>query len=422
MLKQSALAIALGALVLLAAYWLQGPLSAGTSTPPWARAATSALASASASGKSSAPSDVAKRVVSSVRGRVEVLSSNGRWSPLEVGTRLLADDRVRTVVASVGHVDELVRDDSGHYSARYTLPQRGQPQYAIIAVIDDSRHTVDWGVVQLDGMPRVKTKSVPGATVHVRVAGRTFGPWIADHAGRVPMRVVVPPGVDDVQVIAEDRAGTRRSSTLSLGLGDNHRTLVVCPDTTRDVYVFAVGTTGKPSAAAPPTFTSSAGNVSSAKTIAPGAFRAQLSVAPSARAQGIEVVARFGQDRPHVCTATMPSVLPLALSAKTRPSHYRAGTNTPIGVSVALRLTPNLGRASTPRTSATGSATITWTLPDRFGGRSHAKLRIGVVGAEYLSAQASVALEPGAASTVDDGAFVGRLGGFNATAGYGFSL
>ena len=356
---------------------------------------------------------------------------------LVLGQSLPAPIRFRTsgatprVIVTAGSMGALTRKKGGRFQATFVPPERGHPRYAMVAVIDDATQTVDWGAIQLDGRPRVKTRSVPGATVRVSVGGRSYGPLRADPQGGVPMRVTVPPDVHHVTVVATDHAGNTRSSRVQLDVSRYDKVLLSCPDTGRDVWIFALGRGGEGSKARAPSLSTSKGKISEAKRVSRGLYRARLNIAPESRGHGVVVKARFsglarsrrGSQRQragqYTCTATLPSVLPSGLTVSTTPSSYTAGSGERVGVvvqlrypagrkrrAVALSLAPEIGEVDAPKPMHDGRYSASWKVPDHFGQRLHAAIDVSVSGAGQLGSRGRLELrgaEPRSlAVTADD--------------------
>src|SRR5262249_51351549 len=116
----------------------------------------------------------------------------------EVATRPLR------VAVNVGAFSALERTASGVYHSTYRLPERRFPQVALIAVWRETGPDapIEFLRIPLFGKADLPIETKRDAEVTVQVGDVRFGPKKADHAGKVLMPIVVPPGVEKVDVIS----------------------------------------------------------------------------------------------------------------------------------------------------------------------------------------------------------------------------
>jgi len=131
-----------------------------------------------------------------------------------------ASDATPRVAASVGSLGELKKAKDGQWEIAYTIPDTKPPSVAIlIAEIETEAGVVSGATaVRLLGKARVSIKTEKNARVHLKVAGRREGPFEADDAGVVETSITVPPGYEEFQIIAKDKAGNRSKRKKALAV------------------------------------------------------------------------------------------------------------------------------------------------------------------------------------------------------------
>jgi hypothetical protein len=157
------------------------------------------------------------------------------------------------VLCSVGQIEDLGREGSASFSARYILPAGRFPQPAIIVA---EFATLSW---PLRGMTTVRLRAAttptlrtdPGAQVTLRVGDRDFGPQTAPADGVVHIPVVVPPGVEFATARSVNQHGKATEQMLDLHVPYSQRVLFVAPEviaagTVTEVAVYAVEPSGRP--------------------------------------------------------------------------------------------------------------------------------------------------------------------------------
>ncbi len=117
--------------------------------------------------------------------------------------------------ANVGALDQ-----SGEVLV-YTPPPEKWPQTALLAFWADDPEEAppEVTVVRLPLLGRLDlpVTTDPGATVRVEVAGKSFGPVVADANGAATVSIEVPPGVVTANVFAERNGQkTQRSATIDV--------------------------------------------------------------------------------------------------------------------------------------------------------------------------------------------------------------
>ncbi len=193
------------------------------------------------------------------------------------------------ITASVGLVSEVESKD-GLFHARYTPPALNAPSVALLlAVVDGS--TLWWLSLPLSGSDTLPLETRPQAKVEVEIAGKTFGPVVADRKGNASVPVIVPPGVREARLHIIDRLGNRADKPLDLEpppfsrLRLAARAGVATSASPTEVEIFVVQSDGRPDRHAAVSVASDRGEVLPAEMIAPGVYLARI-LAPAGESQG----------------------------------------------------------------------------------------------------------------------------------------
>jgi hypothetical protein len=157
------------------------------------------------------------------------------------------------VLATTGHVDDLVRTGERSFVGRYVLPAERFPQAAILVAELPSMQPRVRGllVVPLRAAASPAFHTDAGAAVTLRIGEKEFGPQKAPRDGNVRIPVVVPPGVTFGLARSTNEFGETTEQTVDLKIPPFRRMLVVAPDTIRagsveEIAVYAVDTAGLP--------------------------------------------------------------------------------------------------------------------------------------------------------------------------------
>jgi hypothetical protein len=117
-----------------------------------------------------------------------------------------------------------VSSGPGRFTARFEMPATRQPELAVILALSPrcplcaTPRALGTAVLPLTGAAVVPGRTLPNVKVTAEIAGRTFGPVVADGAGRFQISVEVPPGERFGSGVSEDRLGNRRAEVLDLRL------------------------------------------------------------------------------------------------------------------------------------------------------------------------------------------------------------
>jgi hypothetical protein len=169
-------------------------------------------------------------------------------------------------LANVGVLEPMRVRGPGHFVARYVPPPEPIPQVAVLAfeLASGPQLLRGWARVPLDGSTVFPFHTSGGASVTMRVAGRTFGPVVADKQGHVEIPIVVPPGTRTAEARAVDRTGESRDTQVDLHPPPFPRVLLLAPDAVEvgslsEVVVLGVDERGGPQPAGELTLAASAG-------------------------------------------------------------------------------------------------------------------------------------------------------------------
>jgi hypothetical protein len=158
-------------------------------------------------------------------------------------------------LASVGKLDPLRSRGPGHFVTRFIVPDDRVPQTALLVfeMGDGAQRAHGSARIALEGSTVFPFHTNGGASVTMRVAGRQFGPVVADKQGHVEIPISVPPGVQKGEARAVDRSGETRETEVDLRLPPTPRVLVLAPPEVEagslsEVTVLAVDERGGPQA------------------------------------------------------------------------------------------------------------------------------------------------------------------------------
>jgi len=135
--------------------------------------------------------------------------------------------------ATVGTLGPVVPGpEAGSFSAIYRVPADRRPQAALISIellLPSGRRAHGTTVIELPAQAIFPLRTDPLASVTLNVAGRDFGPVMADGKGQVAIPIVVPPGVEVAQARARARFGGTKEVQVDLQTRDYPRVLIRGP-------------------------------------------------------------------------------------------------------------------------------------------------------------------------------------------------
>lgn len=340
----------------------------------------------------------------------------GRDKSVEITFRMPAGEKP-VLRVSTGSVSPPRETSTGRLLVVYEPPKRLYPQAAIFAVTNEEGWLLDWIALPLYGETQIDTKTEPGASVTVRIAGAAFGPVQADAAGRAAVSVLVPPGVQSGITEATDSLGNNKETSFSLDVKPFNRLLCTCPDTGDRAVLLVVDAHGKPKKRARFHLKSTAGKLSSPSELEPGVYESVLEP-PDDAVVGTTVTlsATLHRDMESKtsCTMSLRKGLPASATITVDPRSHLAGRNEPISVIVELvdvdgkvaplvpvELSSDLGELSALRRASSGKYLATWTIPRKFGGKEHATITARTQSDPVISAKATLSLRAGPVSRIE---------------------
>ena len=208
---------------------------------------------------------------------------------------------------SAGEVKNLTHLGGGQFNAMYVPPAVPYPHLSLITAVDRREPTKVYGATALPLVGRVEfpVEVAPNARVILRVAGRDFGPVVADANGRVKVPIEVPPGVATGTLVQVLPDGTRKENAQNLNVPETRRVAMfpvaaAIPAEGRvqvPVRAFVAQPDGKPDTAAAAVFSATAGVISAAKHVGGGVYEATFT-APSAIAATVVTLSVNLADKP----------------------------------------------------------------------------------------------------------------------------
>jgi len=133
------------------------------------------------------------------------------------------------VAVSSGQLRDLAPAGPGRFHALYEPASTRHPEVAVLLALVPrcplcpTPRAVGHAIVPLSAAIDLPGHSEPGTRTTVTVAGRTFGPGVADARGRFSIPIVVPPGARFASATSVDRSGNRRTAQLDLRLPEVDR-------------------------------------------------------------------------------------------------------------------------------------------------------------------------------------------------------
>jgi hypothetical protein len=128
------------------------------------------------------------------------------------------------LVASSGRVRGIASAGEGRFRAVYELPATRHPEVVTLLAIAPRCPTcptpraVGYALIPLPGAIALPGTSEPGVRTTLVIGGRSFGPAVADAAGRFTVPVVVPPGARTGIAESVDALGNRKRKEVDLHL------------------------------------------------------------------------------------------------------------------------------------------------------------------------------------------------------------
>ena len=315
---------------------------------------------------------------------------------------------------NVGKIVATQEAKGGSVEATYEPPESAFPQVAIVVATSSDHSLLRWAVLPLLGRPNIRIKSIRRADVVASVGKSTFGPVRTDSSGNARLQVVVPPGLQQVDLTTTDRLGTVSKSTTPLNAPDFGRILAVCPNGDADhVLLFATNASGRPLRTANFELKSDP-TLGDPVKIRDGVYSAEIPVGSATDSQELSVSASLKDSPKFVskCVGKRPGTLPSAMRVQVAESAYTAGSGKSIELTVEvdyeddkprrrpiLEFVPDIGSVSPPRWQGAGLLVATWDIPDGFEGLARASVAVKSKGQAKLTTKAEVDLKAGPLST-----------------------
>ncbi len=226
------------------------------------------------------------------------------------------------LTANIGQASAVQELGEGRYRADYLPPGDPFPQVAVLMVANPrgarlERVAVGRAVVPITARIELPGRTEPGTRMEMRVAGRSFGPVVADRAGNFKLPILVPPGYGTGLASSTDRAGNRRRREVDLflpevnqlGLWAFPRRLTADGRARASLLITTVDRHGNPADLAGATLGAGRGRVSAPRRLARGLLEAIYTAPEAAGAEGADrVEVRFPGGKQH--SAVELSLLP----------------------------------------------------------------------------------------------------------------
>jgi len=220
------------------------------------------------------------------------------------------------VLCSSGQIEDLGREGSASFTARYILPAGRFPQTAIIVAefTDHDQHLRGMSSVRLRAATTPALLTNPGAQVTLRVGDREFGPQTAPSDGVVRIPVVVPPGVEFATARSVNQHGKSTEQMLDLHVPYSQRVLFAAPTlmvagSVAEVAVYAVDPSGRPAHGADLTLQAAGAKVNPLGSGVPGEARFLVRAPSILREKSLRMEAQLkGQSTTR--TATRVALVP----------------------------------------------------------------------------------------------------------------
>lgn len=136
-------------------------------------------------------------------------------------------------LTTVGTIDPLEAGETpGTFRTVYHLPTERRPQAALIAVeviLPSGARPHATLLLPLPADTSFPFKTTPTASVTIEIAGRKFGPAVADAEGNVTIPITVPPGIETGKAVAQGRFGGSKTREINLQTRDYPRLLLLAP-------------------------------------------------------------------------------------------------------------------------------------------------------------------------------------------------
>jgi hypothetical protein len=202
------------------------------------------------------------------------------------------------ITTNVGQVKHLRDLGKGKYKAVYLPPGDPFPQVGIIMVANPmgarlDRVAVGRAVIPITARIELPGKTKRGTKMSMEIAGKRFGPVVADNRGKFKLPILVPPGYQRGKATSIDRVGNKRTRLVSLylpetnqlGLWGYPRILPADGKSKSRLLVTTIDPYGIPADIGGVKITAKHGKVSNVKDIGKGLYEAYYT-APTTTAKG----------------------------------------------------------------------------------------------------------------------------------------
>ncbi|MCP4678345.1 MAG: hypothetical protein GY854_23100 [Deltaproteobacteria bacterium] len=247
--------------------------------------------------------------------------------------------------AAHGKVSDVAMLSPTRASARYEAPDGYIPRFEVVVAVATVDGQKRWGyaVIHLYGQGEAEIKTQPGSEAIIYIAGKRFGPAIADDEGKAKIHVEVPPGIQ----FGYDE----RDRPIDLHVPKIPRTAVFTTakhipiDKRLPVELLGVVVTPNGSLDETSTieFVADHGNVEDIQPIGGGAFTAKY-IPPKDHQGTIRIEAFIGGDESPPSTVDM-AIVPPSLWFESFSMEQRAEGEAEGGARTAKFITPTIGFA-----------------------------------------------------------------------------